>query len=248
MPDASTYLAYLPAIFQEPADPGRRNDLGTFLLAFEHVLTGLRDVHDPGLEEVLDGTTSASGDARLAGIERYFDPGVRVDPVTRNERVLSESERVPDVPGDDFLDWLAGWVALVPRGDVGREIKRRLIANAVPLYRIRGTKAGLERLLEIYTGTVTIEEPTGWFQVGVESHVGDDTRLDGPPPHYFRVTRAVNPDAAADLPAALAAELTLLRAILDAEKPAHTRYDLDLSVPRFEVGVRSTVGVDTMLG
>jgi phage tail-like protein len=248
MAERSSYLEYLPAIFQQDADDGGPNDTGAFLLAFEHVLTGLRDVEDPGLEEVLDGTTAADTQQRLAGIERYFDPGVRVDPDTLAERVLPESERVPDAPGDAFLNWLAGWVALVPRGDVGREIKRRLIANAVGLYRLRGTKEGLERLLEIYTGGVTIEEPTGWLQVGVESRVGVDTRIDGPPPHYFRVTRAVDPAAASSLPAAVDAELTLLGAILDAEKPAHTRYDLDVTVPEFEVGVRSTVGVDTMLG
>ncbi len=244
MPDSSTYLDALPAILREPLEAGDHNDLGHLLLAFEQVLTGLGLVDEPGLEEILDGAEEPVTGRRLAGVERYADPGVRIDPV---ERVLPETERVPDRPDDGFLNWLAGWVGLVPRGDIDRETKRRLIANAVPLYKARGTRSGLERLLAIYTGAATVEEPTGWLQVGAESEVGVTTRIDGPPPHYFVVKRAVAA-VGQDVDAALADELRLLRAILDAEKPAHTRYDIELSVPQFEVGVRSTVGVDTMVG
>jgi hypothetical protein len=42
-------------------------------------------------------------------------------------------------------------------------------------------------------------------------------------------------------------ERTIRRAI-DAEKPAHTGYDLCLVEPRFRVGVQSTVGLDTIIG
>jgi phage tail-like protein len=42
-------------------------------------------------------------------------------------------------------------------------------------------------------------------------------------------------------------ERMLCRA-LDAEKPAHTRYDLCLVEPRFRVGLQSTVGLDTIIG
>jgi hypothetical protein len=40
----------------------------------------------------------------------------------------------------------------------------------------------------------------------------------------------------------------MLRRALDAEKPAHTRYDLCLVEPRFRVGLQSTVGLDTVIG
>jgi hypothetical protein len=39
-----------------------------------------------------------------------------------------------------------------------------------------------------------------------------------------------------------------LRRAIDAEKPAHTVYDLCLVEPRFRVGVQSTVGIDTVIG
>ena len=40
----------------------------------------------------------------------------------------------------------------------------------------------------------------------------------------------------------------MLRRAIDAEKPAHTSYDLRLIEPRFRVGVQSTVGIDTIVG
>lgn len=235
----SSYRAYLPAVFQERADDGSRNDIGRFLLAFEHVLTGVRDLDDPGLEELLDGAAEPETGRRLAGVHRYFDPGVR------RTGVLTEGERAPD----EFLDWLAGWVALVPRGDVGAATKRNLVANAVPLYRMRGTKEGLEDLLRIYALGVTIEEPSGWLQVGESSTVGVDTRLDGPTPHFFRVVLAgPEEDAGAEVDLdELWRQVRLLEAIIDAEKPAHTYYKLEIETPRLQIGVRSTVGVNTMI-
>jgi phage tail-like protein len=40
----------------------------------------------------------------------------------------------------------------------------------------------------------------------------------------------------------------MFRRAVEAEKPAHTRYDLCLIEPRFRIGVQSTVGHDTILG
>ncbi len=40
----------------------------------------------------------------------------------------------------------------------------------------------------------------------------------------------------------------MLHRALDAEKPAHTQYDLCLVEPRFRVGLQSTVGLDTVIG
>jgi hypothetical protein len=37
-------------------------------------------------------------------------------------------------------------------------------------------------------------------------------------------------------------------AIIDLEKPAHTYYELDVETPTLQIGVHSTVGVDTLLG
>src|SRR4051812_8471485 len=104
----SSYLQHLPALFQEPegdAEAGGdgRKFLGLFLLAFEKILTGLGDLAEPGIEELLDGIVDHQGQRRMASIWRYFDPGPG----------KKDAERAPA----GFLDWLAGWVALSLRAD-----------------------------------------------------------------------------------------------------------------------------------
>ncbi|NTW03559.1 MAG: hypothetical protein HGA19_20180, partial [Oscillochloris sp.] len=68
----SSYLSYLPAIFQQDVEAGQPNLLGRFLLAFEHVLTGLDERDAPGIEEILDGIADQAGRDVLAGVQRYF--------------------------------------------------------------------------------------------------------------------------------------------------------------------------------
>lgn len=145
----------------------------------------------------------------------------------------------------EFLDWLASWVALTLREDWEEEQKRRFIARIVPLYRIRGTKAGLAEMLRTYTDMgVEIYEFGSALQVGVTSTVGVDTLIGGSPPHYFRVKLFLSkPDGDA-----LRRQTRIARAIIDQEKPAHTYYDLEIETPTLQVGRTSTVGVDTLLG
>src|SRR4051794_17315049 len=128
----SSYLDQLPALFQE----GDARFLGRFLLAFEHVLSGLGVIDDPGLEELLDGAAEPSGGRTMAGVERFFDPGVR-----GGGTLLGPEQRAPA----EFLDWLAGWVGATLRGHMTETQRRELIARAVALYRKRGTREGLEQ-------------------------------------------------------------------------------------------------------
>lgn len=157
----SRYLDDLPAIYRQDAAGGRPDFLGRLLLAFEHVLTGVGDPRQPGLEEVLDGIAGADGQVVMAGAHRYFVPG-------------------PDEPGferapAEFLEWLSGWVALTLREDWLEEERRRILAEIVPSYRRRGTPAGLKQVLAAFTGVspnaITIVE--------------DD--LNGERPHSFEV-------------------------------------------------------------
>ena len=229
---ASRYLDYLPAIYQQDAQIGQPNFLGRFLLAFEQVLTGLGDVDVPGLEEILDGLVDpVSGEIQLAGIQRYLDPGPN----------LPDHARAPA----EFLEWLAGWVALVLRTDLDELRQRDFIARAVSLYRLRGTKQGLEEFVRIYTRLgVTVNELNMPFQIGVHSTVGVDTMLDGGAPHFFRVLiRLPTPN-----PEQIRQHRQVVIAIVDMEKPTHTYYELDVETPVLQIGVHSTVGVDTLLG
>jgi phage tail-like protein len=219
----SSYLKYLPALFQE-SDQHATPFIGRFLLAFEKILSGLGDPEQPGLEEILDH------------IHIYFDPG----PVQPGQSP-DESERAPA----DFLPWLASWVALSLRQDWDEEEKRRFIGRIVPLYRQRGTKAGLVEILRTYTGMgVEIQEFIQPLQVGKTSTISVDTVIGGGPPHYFRVKIFLELRS----PEALSRKEQIARAIINQEKPAHTYYDLQIEIPTMQIGVHSTVGVDTLLG
>ncbi|WYL93010.1 MAG: phage tail protein [Gloeotrichia echinulata IR180] len=46
----------------------------------------------------------------------------------------------------EFLNWLAGWVALSLRDDWEQEAQRRFISRIVSLYKQRGTKAGMTEM------------------------------------------------------------------------------------------------------
>ena len=58
----------------------------------------------------------------------------------------------PALAPEDFLDWLAGWVALPLQEGWSVDRRRRLVAIAVALHRRRGTRLGLAGLIETVTG------------------------------------------------------------------------------------------------
>ena len=97
-------------------------------------------------------------EALLADLEQYFTPAL--------------------TSAEDFLPWLATWMALLVDEEWDEDQRRRLISEAVALYRWRGTSDGLQRYLEIYTGlqpeNIVIRAmrwPQG-MQIGVASRIG----------------------------------------------------------------------------
>jgi phage tail-like protein len=216
----SSYVEYLPALFQQEGDAGSARLIGRFLLAFEQILSGPGTAEQAGIEEIIDR------------IHLYFHPGPG----------QAEGERAPA----EFLPWLAGWVALSLREDWSEVEKRRIISETVPAYRQRGTRAGLTNILQAYIGSVGVEvqEFIAPLQVGVTATLGVDAVIAGGPPHYFLV-KIILPGLD-DLD--FSRKEQIARAIIDQEKPAHTYYDLHLEFPpTMQIGVRSTVGVDTVL-
>jgi hypothetical protein len=100
--------------------------------------------------------------------------------------------------------------------------RRRLIAQAVELYRWRGTKRGLSDYLEIYTGArPTIhDQPYPGMRLGESARLGPGNKLGGVLPHTFVVTLAV--------PDLTAINEQIVRQIIESEKPAHTAYRLQI--------------------
>jgi phage tail-like protein len=245
----SSLLAYLPAILQDTArgPDGEVNILGRFLLAFESILLGLTKSgssewtdlqYQPGFEEILGGARQLGGsDVLLAGVYRYFDPGPNypADP-----RKIDDYNRAPA----EFLNWLAGWVSLTLRDDWTDDHKRRFIAGAIQLYRLRGTKAGIVQFVQTYTGgpAVEISEEGAEFQLGVHSRIGVDTILDSGTPFFFRVTLRSSD------PLGFEKQKEIVTAIIELQKPAHTSFSLEVETLQFQIGVNSRIGVDTLVG
>jgi phage tail-like protein len=226
----SRLLDYLPAIYR--TDPF----LGRFLRAFEKILLGRDDGVDVCYKDGAPVSREDNPDICYRGLEEtiadlaaYFDP-----------------QQTPE----EFLSWLAGWAALSLRADLPVGIQRQFIANMVYRYRFRGTKANLQELLRIFVrGRPEITETAvAELQIGIHSTIGEDTYLRGGPPHFFRVT-IVLPEELQGRPRELARQLAIARAIIELEKPAHTAYELIPIYPgTLQVGMSSTVGVDTLLG
>jgi phage tail-like protein len=116
----------------------------------------------------------------------------------------------PMTARSDFLPWLSEWVALTLRADWDEATRRGFLQQIVPLYQLRGTRAGLERMLELYTG----QRPA------------IDDAFDQVP-YYFQV-RITLSEADPDL---LRRKQDIARAIIDQEKPAHTFYALQVAIP-----------------
>lgn len=58
----------------------------------------------------------------------------------------------PALTPADFLPWLASWVGLVLDENWSQQQQRRMISQTVELYRLRGTRRGIVRLVSLYVG------------------------------------------------------------------------------------------------
>jgi phage tail-like protein len=121
----------------------------------------------------------------------------------------------------EFLPWLAHWVAVSLDSSWPVERQRALIADAVEIYRWRGTRRGLALHIGAYTGVrPLIQEERDGFRLGSDGGLGWTTRLvrSTPTPMHFTVT------VPSPRPEMLQEEV--LRAIIEEDKPAHTTYAL----------------------
>ena len=171
--------------------------LDGFLLALEKMLSQAGpDDSRPALETM------------IAQSHRYLSP-------------MPSGEDQLQAPAD-FLPWLAGWVALTLREDWPEQTQRQFIREVVPLYRQRGTKDGLSRLLQIYLGA---DEES----VHIYEHPDDFKFEPGivPPPYFFQVEIKVSTQETGQI----RRTQQIAQAIIEQEKPAHTFYGLQILVP-----------------
>jgi phage tail-like protein len=166
----------------------------------------------------------------------------------------------PFAADDDWLAFVASWFDLVLDPTWPRARRARLLAQIFQLYKLRGTREGILRMVEAYTGHRP--ELIEGFQIrpragmvlgcagvlgcaplgGLDVDAAAAEELLAMYAHRFVVVGYVDDDCDLDV-ATLA-----LRALIDAVKPAHTDVDLRVAVPHGRIGLESTIGLDFILG
>ncbi len=157
---------------------------------------------------------------QASGIDDYFNPRMAPMEMTR---------------------WMAERFNLAWYPDLPEENRRNLLSSAVHLYRKRGTRQGLQELLEILTRSAVeiVEHRAENFSIGPEARLGHGIALGSAnQPHTFVVRlrlppvpetvggKAVSPEEQERLERVRREQI---RAIIDAEKPAHVTYSLDFN-------------------
>lgn len=131
----------------------------------------------------------------LLGFEAMWAP---IDQMADHFDLFIQADTSPE----DFTDELANWLGLRLDEKWPLEKRKALLREAGELYRWRGTRRGLQRHIEIYTGVKPeIEEPKGQG-------------------NHFRVT--LRP------PKKGSVERETVERIIEANKPAHTTYELEI--------------------
>ncbi|MBC3982245.1 phage tail protein [Streptomyces sp. AC536] len=122
----------------------------------------------------------------------------------------------PRTAPDDFVAWMASWVAT--RTDEERPVNQRraVVASAVVRHRERGTRAGLAAAIRVETGVepeITESGATTW----ADEHGG---ALPGSAPPWVRVRlRVADPERF---------DRARLERLVAAEVPAHVGYRLEI--------------------
>lgn len=166
----------------------------------------------------------------LAIIEQAFDPAVQT---LDNQWAYLDPLTAPEA----LLPFLAHWVGWKPDARWTAQQQRRLIRNAVTLYRWHGTRHGLRFYLHLYTGLplddhlldesekhIGIEEVFSDGFVMGSTAIGQTSMLGGGKPYHFIV------QLRCDRPTQI--DERLVRSIIEQQKPAFCTYDLHVVVQR----------------
>ncbi len=163
----------------------------------------------------------------------------------------------PDgVPAGDFLAWLGSWFDLTFLAEWPDAVRRAFVRQAITLYKQRGTLPGLQAVLRLHTGLLA-PHPVIIEHFRLRDYNARRDVADPPGPYYLagapldppageiahHFTLALPQKAAAD-----SAALQTLQRLIEAQKPAHTRYQIRLVAPGIAIGCQSTIGVDMLLG
>jgi phage tail-like protein len=122
----------------------------------------------------------------------------------------------PELAPPDFLDWLTKWLRVTVEAGWSVERQRRLVSQAVELYRWRSTVKGLRKMVAVYTGAHPEISESG--AVGSSGIPGGS--MPGSRRPFLKVKVRLN------RPSEL--EIRHLDALIRASKPAHVPHTLEV--------------------
>lgn len=152
-----------------------------------------------------------------------------------------------------LLAWQAAWIDLDPDDSWSLDKQRQTLATILPVFRQRGTAAGLKQLLQLFVGddievldAVTAPPMTVGRNTALKSaYQAGDAVVGGVRPFAFVVQLTV---ATYDMTSPVVERtVAAIRALVDAERPAHTNYTVEVKTRPVKLGVYSRVGVDFLL-
>lgn len=153
----------------------------------------------------------------------------------------------PDaVAAGGFLDWLGSWFDWRFLAQWPEHVRRQMIREAVPFFRMRGTVPGLQQLIRWHSGA---PEPLP----AIVEHFRLRHQPASPPLHIAGLPLAPPRGELAHrftvvMPRAFVRDEHQLVRLIDAQKPAHTVAELRLVEPGFRIGRQSSIGVDALVG
>jgi phage tail-like protein len=162
------------------------------------------------------------------------------------EEEIAEIARYFDVkaaPGE-FISWLATWVAAIFDESWTEEKRRIFLQRAVALYKKRGTREGLEDLIEIYTGNKPIIVEN--FQLRCTDN--EDIRatleklfgISSGSTRPYRFCVLLEPVEFED-------QLKTVKRIVELEKPAHTNAGVVVLQPWIHLDMHTYLSINTYL-
>jgi len=171
----------------------------------------------------LFGAYFADAEGRIDTLVRRFDP------------------RIADVVEGPWLTWLSGWLALAAEPGWPEETRRQLLLRAPELYRLRGTRAGIAALVEIFTGVRPLVVEKFQLRCAAGTELGTlYENLFGRDPTAFCVL--LPPGSVAN-----EEEGRALRRAIEGDAPAHTRAGVRVLPPRIVLGHHCYLGINTIL-
>jgi phage tail-like protein len=214
------------------------------------------------LLSILD-TTKETVDTQIAAMPRLFDPYA-----------------VPAGEGGDpdLLAWVSGWLGLVGDGRLPTDRRRRLLAQAHNLHRLRGTPAGVKLHVEVVTGrsvrlledfklrrwlwldgSALGERSVLWgtdivarMQLDTGQEMGTVALVGATDPlrdpFHVHAHRFTVLVPGTGDPDEDALLRSLAERAIELAKPAHTQGRVDLVQARLRVGISSYIGVDSVIG